>query len=186
MKSLFLFAVTSLCLGSAAYANTMPLPQGSVYADCVAEVGREGCAALAMAWSLCNKKIDESRRIERKIDRISGEYLDILAAMNIKENDLLNANFNYSGIVTESSAGIMHEVCPSVLKSEEGARPMFVANLETMVFGVYRQNMLRVMLMEAKADADCKYQVTYDNCLRARKESYFKTFFLNNSTGIDK
>lgn len=128
----------------------------------------------------------KSRNWEEKIDRVSGEYLDILASMSIKENDLLNANLNYSGIVTESFAGIMHEVCPSVLKSEEGARPIFVANLETMVFGVYRQNMLRALLMEAKGDADCKYQMTYDKCLRARKEFYFKTFFLKSSTGIDK
>ena len=63
MKSLSVFAITSLCLGSAANAIPMPLPQGSAYADCVADVGREGCAALAMAWSLCRKRIDENRKI---------------------------------------------------------------------------------------------------------------------------
>jgi hypothetical protein len=182
MKSFSLLAITSLCLGNAAYAipllpQSLPLPSGSVYADCVVTVGREGCAALAMAWSLCKSRFDESRGIERKFYRVSNEYLDALAAMNIKEGDLLNAYFSYSGIVTEQAANIMYEVCPSVLKSESGDRPIFVANLETMTFGVYRQSILRVLLMEAKADADCKNQVSRDKCLRGRQEFYFKSFF---------
>lgn len=60
-----------------------------------------------MAWSLCKSRFDESRGIERKFYRVSNEYLDALAAMNIKEGDLLNANFSYSGIVTEQAANIM-------------------------------------------------------------------------------
>jgi hypothetical protein len=178
--SLFVFA--SLFLGRAAYANplslpqSMPLPPGSVYVDCVKKVGREGCAALAMAWSLCKTRFDESRGIERKYDRVSNEYLDALAAMNIKEGDLLNANSAYSGIVTELSASIMYEVCPSVLKSESGDRPIFVANLETMTFGVYREAILRSLLVRSSADADCKNKVPYDKCMRARQEFYFDAF----------
>jgi hypothetical protein len=180
-NSLSLFVFASLCLGRAAYANpllpqSLPLPSGSVYADCVVKVGREGCAALAMAWSLCKTRFDESRGIERKFDRVSNEYLDTLTAMNIKEGDLLNANFSYSGIVTELAANIMYEVCPSVLKSESGDRPIFVANLETMTFGVYREAILRSLLVRSSADADCKNKVPYDKCLRARQEFYFDTF----------
>ncbi len=101
--------------------------------------------------------------------------------MNIRENDLLNANLAYSEIVAELSADKMYRLCPSVLKSEKGYRPIFVARMETMQFGVYRESILRVLLMEAKADADCKNQVPYDKCLRARQEFYFKTLFRRES-----
>ena len=187
-----LFVFASLFLGRAVYANplslpqSMPLPPGSVYVDCVKKVGREGCAALAMAWSLCKKRFDESRGIERRIDRVSNEYLDTLAAMNIKEADLLNANFAYSGIVTELSANIMYEACPSVLQSESGGRPIFVANMETMTFGVYRQSVLRSLLVGSSADADCKNKVPYDKCLRARQEFYLDTFFPEKPAEIAK
>ena len=70
----------------------------------------------------------------------------------------------------------MYEVCPSVLKSESGDRPIFVANLETMTFGVYREAILRSLLVRSSADADCKNKVPYDKCLRARQEFYFDTF----------
>jgi hypothetical protein len=172
--SFFVFA--SLCLGGAAYAIPL-LPQGLDYAYCVVAIGRERCAAIAMSRSLCKARIEESRGIERIIDRASNDYLDALAAMNIREDDLLNSNFVYSGIVTEHAADQMYKLCPSVLKSENGDRPIVVASLETMLFGVYRQSILRVLLMEAKADADCKNQVSRDKCLRERREFYFKIFF---------
>lgn len=181
MKTLSLFAVTILCLGSAAYAIPPPLPQGLDYAYCVVAIGRERCAAIAMSRSLCKARIEESRGIERKIDRASNDYLDALAAMNIMEDDLLNANFVYSGIVTELSADHMYKLCPSVLKSEKGYRPIFVARMETTQFGVYRESILRVLLMEARADADCKNQVPYDKCLRARQKFHFKTLFPRES-----
>jgi hypothetical protein len=180
VKSLSLFAITSLCLGSAAHAIPL-LPQGLDYAYCVVAIGRERCAAIAMSRSLCKAKIEESRGIERKIDRASNDYLDALAAMNIMEDGLLNANFVYSGIVTELSAEQMYKLCPSVLKSEKGYRPIFVARMETMLFGVYRQTILRYLLAKAKADADCKSQVPYDKCLRTRQGFYFKTLFPRES-----
>jgi len=186
VENLSLFALISLCLGHATYAAPLPLPQGLDYADCVVAVGRERCAALAMARSLCKARIEESRGIESKIDRISNDYLDTLAAMNIKENGLLNENLVYSGIVTELSADQMYKLCPSVLKSGKGYRPIFVARMETMQFGVYRESIFRVLLMEAKADADCKNQVSYDKCLRARREFYFKTFFPEKPAEIAK
>ena len=181
VKSLSLFAITSLCLGSAADAIPPPLPQGLDYAYCVVAIGRERCAAIAMSRSLCKARIEESRGIERKIDRVFNDYLDALAAMNIMEDGLLNANFVYSGIVTELSADQMYKLCPSALKSEKGYRPIFVARMETMLFGVYRQTILRYLLAKAKADADCKSQVPYDKCLRARQEFYFKTLFPRES-----
>jgi hypothetical protein len=149
VKSLSLLAITSLCLGSAAYAIPL-LPQGLDYAYCVVAIGRERCAAIAMSRSLCKAKIEESRGIERKIDRASNDYLDALAAMNIMEDGLLNANFVYSGIVTELSAEQMYKLCPSVLKSEKGYRPIFVARMETMLFGVYRHRdfILRLFSLE--------------------------------------
>ena len=181
MKRLSLLAATYLCLGSAANANPMPLPKGLDYAYCVVAIGRERCAAIAMSRSLCKARIEESRGIERKISRASNDYLDILAAMNITEEGLLNANFVYSGIVTELSAVQMYKLCPSVLKSEKGYRPIFVASMETMQFGVYRESVLRFLHVKAKADIDCKNQVSYDKCLRARQEFYFKTLFLRES-----
>ncbi|MCP9823310.1 hypothetical protein [Cyanobium sp. L1E-Cus] len=129
-----------------------------------------------MSRSLCKARIEESRGIKRKISRASNDYLDTLAAMNIRENDLLNANFAYSGIVTELAANIMYEVCPSVLKSESGDRPILVANLETMTFGVYREAILRFLLVRSSADADCKNKVPYDKCMRSRQEFYFDAF----------
>ena len=93
VENLSLFALISLCLGQATYAAPLPLPQGLDYADCVVAVGRERCAAVAMSRSLCKARIEESRGIERELSRAFNDYLDILAAMNIRENDLLNANF---------------------------------------------------------------------------------------------
>jgi hypothetical protein len=181
-KDLLLLLLISLCLGRSTYANPLPDMHGLIYSDCVASVGRERCAALAMARSLCKARISESQGTKWDNTRISNDYLDTLAAMNIKENELLNANLAYSKIVTELSAGIMYRHCPSALRSENEARPIFAARMDTMLFGVYRQSLLRALLIEAKADADCKSQDPYDKCMRARQQFYLKTLWPESRT----
>jgi hypothetical protein len=128
VKRLSLLAATYLCLGSAANANPMPLPKGLDYAYCVVAIGRERCAAIAMSRSLCKARIEESRGIGRKISRASNDYLDTLAAMNItgRMASLTQILFIVE-LLPSFPRSIMYEVCPSVLKSEKGYRPILVA-----------------------------------------------------------
>jgi|GEM_PF-3174524 len=170
--SLPISAFACMCIGQSSHANPISYPNEKIFSNCVVAVSLEYCAAAAMAISLCNARKFESQGIKRSTILLTEDYLDHLSTMNIKENELLNAQFSYSGIVTKRSGEIMTEICPSFLKSKSEGRPIFIATLESTRFGVYRESMLRIQYIRAKADADCKNQESYNSCFRARYDYY--------------
>ena len=172
VKSFPIFAFACICIGRSSYANTISYTNEKIFSNCVVAVSREYCAAAAMATSLCNARKFESQGVKRSVNLLTEDYLDHLSAMNIKENELLNAQFSYSGIVIKRSGEIMTEICPSFLKSKSEGRPIFIATLESMRFGVYRETMLRYQYIRAKADADCKNQESYNSCFSTRSDYY--------------